>query len=99
MSEPTNPFTSSTGKRMTCMEMLQLILDGEVTHEQREYFRSHMDQCLPCFQTYQVDMAMLKQQVIMEVLYMHLQKPRKKVTIRFYGWTLLNTSMYRNAVL
>ena len=57
MSEPTNPFTSSTGKRMTCMEMLQLILDGEVTHEQREYFRSHMDQCLPCFQTYQVDMA------------------------------------------
>jgi mycothiol system anti-sigma-R factor len=57
MSEPNNPFTSSTGKRVTCMEMLQLILDGEVTHEQQEYFRAHMDQCMPCFESYQLDMT------------------------------------------
>ncbi len=57
MSQPTNPFLSATGKKATCMEMLQLILDGEVTPEQREYFKSHMDHCMPCFKTYEVDMA------------------------------------------
>jgi mycothiol system anti-sigma-R factor len=57
MSEPTNPFTTSGGKRATCMEMLQLFLDGEVTPEQREYFVTHMDHCMPCFKTYQVDIA------------------------------------------
>lgn len=57
MSDSTNPFTSPTGKRATCMEMLQLILDGEVTHEQREYFKAHMDRCAPCFESYRVDMA------------------------------------------
>lgn len=57
MSEFTNPFTSPGGKRPTCMEMLQLFLDGEVTPEQRQYFVSHMDHCMPCFKTYQVDLA------------------------------------------
>ncbi len=56
MSDATNPFTSH-GKRATCMEMLQLYLDGEVTPEQRAYFLSHMDHCMPCFKTYQVDVA------------------------------------------
>ena len=57
MSDATNPFTSPNGKRATCMEMLQLYLDGEVTQEQRTYFLSHMDHCMPCFRTYQVDVA------------------------------------------
>ena len=57
MSEPTNPFTTSTGKNPSCMEMLQLILDSQVTSEQREYFMSHMEHCIPCFKTHQVDMA------------------------------------------
>ena len=57
MTEPTNPFVSPSGKRATCMEMLQLFLDGEVTTAQREYFLTHMDHCMPCFKTYQVDIA------------------------------------------
>ncbi|MBL7848640.1 MAG: mycothiol system anti-sigma-R factor [Cyclobacteriaceae bacterium] len=57
MSDSTNPFTSPSGKRATCMEMLQLYLDGEVTQEQRAYFLHHMDMCMPCFKGYQVDMA------------------------------------------
>jgi len=57
MSNPTNPFLSPAGKRASCMEMLQLVLDGEVTPEQRAYFIAHMDHCMPCFRTYQVDMA------------------------------------------
>ena len=57
MSLPTNPFPSTTGKKVTCMEMLQLILDGQATQDQREYFKQHMDQCMPCFKSYQLDMA------------------------------------------
>ena len=57
MSEPNNPFTTLSGKNPSCMEMLQLILDGQVTLEQREYFKAHMDHCIPCFKSHQVDMA------------------------------------------
>jgi mycothiol system anti-sigma-R factor len=39
------------------MEMLQLILDGQATTEQSEYFKAHMDHCMPCFKTYQLDMS------------------------------------------
>ena len=51
-----NPFIVS-GKKSTCMEMLEVILDGEATAEQKEYFRQHMDRCMPCFTGYELDMA------------------------------------------
>jgi mycothiol system anti-sigma-R factor len=52
-----NPFATSANQKPNCREMLQIILDGESTHEQRLYFKQHMDQCSPCFQSYEVDMA------------------------------------------
>jgi mycothiol system anti-sigma-R factor len=51
-----NPFNSS-GQKSTCMEMLQVILDGEATPEQKAYFKEHMDLCMPCFRGYELDMA------------------------------------------
>ncbi len=57
MTNRNNPFILANGKKPSCMEMLQLILDGEANHEQHEYFRSHMDQCMPCFKTYSLDMT------------------------------------------
>ncbi|HMJ69130.1 MAG TPA: mycothiol system anti-sigma-R factor [Cyclobacteriaceae bacterium] len=51
-----NPFLAN-GKKSTCMEMLQVILDGEATGEQKEYFKQHMDMCMPCFKGYELDMA------------------------------------------
>lgn len=60
MNDQTNPFTSPSGKRASCMEMLQLYLDGEVTQEQRTYFLKHMDVCMPCFKTHQVDAEIRK---------------------------------------
>jgi mycothiol system anti-sigma-R factor len=51
-----NPFLVN-GKKSTCMEMLQVILDGEASDEQKEYFKQHMDICLPCFKGYELDMA------------------------------------------
>lgn len=60
MNDQSNPFTSPSGKRASCMEMLQLYLDGEVTQEQRTYFLKHMDVCMPCFKTHQVDVEIRK---------------------------------------
>ena len=51
-----NPFVAN-GKKATCLEMLQVILDGEATDDQKEYFKQHMDICLPCFKGYELDMA------------------------------------------
>lgn len=57
MTPLSNPFMQADGTRPTCMEMLQLILDGEATSEQQHYFKSHMDKCMPCFKTYSLDMS------------------------------------------
>lgn len=57
-----NPFVKPDHSKPTCLEMLQTILDGEATHDQKEYFKTHMDHCMPCFKSYDFDMA-LKQLV------------------------------------
>ncbi len=57
MSQPVNPFIQPDGTKASCMQMLQIILDEEATPEQKAYFNTHMDLCLPCFKTYEVDMT------------------------------------------
>ena len=57
MSQESNPFMHNDGTRPSCMEMLQIILDGEATPDQKKYFSGHMDKCMPCFKTYEVDMT------------------------------------------
>ena len=52
-----NPFTGPSGKKPNCMEMLQFILDNEASPEQKEYFKTHMDICMPCFKSYELDMS------------------------------------------
>jgi mycothiol system anti-sigma-R factor len=57
MNNATNPFLQPNKPKPTCMEMLQTILDGEATEEQRTYFKAHMDGCMPCFKSYDLDMS------------------------------------------
>jgi anti-sigma factor (TIGR02949 family) len=38
-----------------CLESLQLVVDGEATKEQEQYFMDHLDECLPCYNFYQVE--------------------------------------------
>jgi len=57
MATSLNPFIQAGGKKPSCMEMLQSILDGEATSEQKKYFKEHMDHCLPCYKEYNLDMA------------------------------------------
>ncbi len=57
MATSQNPFIQADGKKPTCMEMLQSILDGQATKEQKDYFKAHMDGCMPCYKSYNLDMA------------------------------------------
>ena len=38
-----------------CMEILHLILDDEADAEQQEYLRTHIEQCMVCFEQYEVE--------------------------------------------
>lgn len=57
MTTLSNPFAFADGTKPNCIEMLQLILDGEATPEQEDYFKSHMDKCMPCFNSYSLNMS------------------------------------------
>jgi mycothiol system anti-sigma-R factor len=42
-----------------CMEMLQLILDGEATPEQKDDFlKNHLDDCMPCYKNYHLELKL-----------------------------------------
>ncbi len=56
MSTSHNPFPEQADHKNGCIEMLQTILDGAATPDQEEYFKQHMDECMPCFKNYQVEM-------------------------------------------
>ena len=53
MNEPNPPSSGHP----SCMEMLQAILDGDATPEQRNQFKEHMDLCMPCFKKYNLEMT------------------------------------------
>ena len=41
-----------------CLQMLQLILDGEASHEQKEHFlKEHLEECMPCYKNYHLEVA------------------------------------------
>jgi anti-sigma factor (TIGR02949 family) len=41
-----------------CFEMLQLIIDGEATAQQKDNFlKEHLEQCMPCYKNYHLEVA------------------------------------------
>ena len=38
-----------------CLELLELITDGEASPEEEKQFHKHIDECLPCFETYNLE--------------------------------------------
>lgn len=51
-----------------CLELLELITDGEATPEEERQFRKHIDDCLPCYETFNLE------QSIKEMLRTKLEK-------------------------
>ena len=40
-----------------CMQMLQLIVDGEASPEQKEHFlKHHLEECMPCYKNYHLEL-------------------------------------------
>ena len=50
-----NQLKQDCADKRNCLEMLQLILDGEASPEQKANFKLHIDECMPCFQHYHFD--------------------------------------------
>jgi anti-sigma factor (TIGR02949 family) len=43
-----------------CLELLELITDGEASPEEQRQFRKHIDDCLPCYETYNLEQSIKK---------------------------------------
>ena len=44
--------------KQNCLQLLQSILDGEATPEEKDHFlKDHLEQCMPCYKSYNLEMA------------------------------------------
>jgi anti-sigma factor (TIGR02949 family) len=44
--------------KQDCLKLLQSILDGEATQQQKEIFmKDHLEQCMPCYKNYHLEVA------------------------------------------
>ena len=43
-----------------CLELLNLVLDQEASPEQHDHFKKHLEHCLPCYEKYNIDVAIKK---------------------------------------
>ncbi len=54
-----NPENNNCPNQQDCIDMLQLIIDGEATPEQHhEFVTNHMEHCMPCYKTYNLEIAL-----------------------------------------
>lgn len=53
-----------------CMELLQLVLDGEASESEQEYYNTHMEKCMPCYREHNLESA------IRQVLKTNIEKKR-----------------------
>ena len=60
----THPFNDSNPCNRSlsgdCLELLNLVLDQEASPEQHEHFKKHLENCLPCYEKYNIDVAIKK---------------------------------------
>ena len=44
--------------KQECLQLLQAILDGEASEQQKETFmKQHLEECMPCYQNYHLEVA------------------------------------------
>jgi anti-sigma factor (TIGR02949 family) len=53
-----SPKKQECENQRECMAMLQLIVDGEASHDQKEHFlKHHLEECMPCYKSYHLEVA------------------------------------------
>ncbi len=57
--EKTNENSNAEGacEKQKCLEMLQVVLDGQADEKLKAEFDEHLKNCMPCFKSYNVDFA------------------------------------------
>ena len=43
-----------------CMRILNLVIDGEANSEEKKFFENHLQNCMPYYEIYNVDLAIKK---------------------------------------
>jgi len=38
-----------------CMHALHLLIDGEASNHQKQFLEKHLEECMPCFERYNLD--------------------------------------------
>ena len=38
-----------------CLELLQLVLDGEASETEKGYYMHHIEECMPCYRSYNIE--------------------------------------------
>jgi len=57
MNQP-DQSPSEQPKKKNCIEMLQNILDGDASaEEKRDFVEKHLDVCMPCYKKYHLEMS------------------------------------------
>ena len=61
MAEQSKQNTQSTSNEAPdhneCMRILNLVVDGEANNEEKKFFEQHLQNCMPYYEIYNVDMA------------------------------------------
>lgn len=59
MAEESNkaPQEKKSPDHNECMRILSLVIDGEANNDERKFFERHLQNCMPYYEIYNVDMA------------------------------------------
>lgn len=53
-----NNMKQDCPNKQECMQLLQAILDGEATEQQKQHFlKQHLEECMPCYKNYHLEVA------------------------------------------
>lgn len=53
-----NKMKQDCPNKQECLQLLQSILDGEATSDQKEHFmKQHLEECMPCYKNYHLEVA------------------------------------------
>lgn len=53
--QETASVKQSCDHQADCLKRIQSILDGGATEEEKEHFKEHLDQCMPCIEMYKLE--------------------------------------------
>jgi anti-sigma factor (TIGR02949 family) len=55
-----NNLRGQSGSCEDCLKILELIVDGEATALQEKQFRDHIEACLPCYESFNLEKSIKK---------------------------------------